>query len=140
MRKLAAVLLIVVTSASYAEKVKSKTKDKSFEPVVREVAEYAGSYRGPSESYGLVLEVAPDGKLRGNYVELGRVAVLSSIEVNGAEFSAKASFDDGSWRKIAGSFANRTFNRDVAFGARIYQVPVEGFGQVDTFFERITSD
>ena len=139
MRKLAAVLLIVVASASYAEKVKSKTKDKQFDPVVREAAAYAGSYRGPSESYGLVLEVAPDGKLRGNYVELGRVAVLHSIELNGADFSAKASFDDGSWRRITGSFANRTFNRDVAFGARIHDVPVEGFGAVDTFFERISS-
>src|SRR5688500_6066987 len=139
MRKLAAVMLIVVAFASYAEKVKSKSKDKRFEPVVREAAAYAGSYRGPSESYGLVLEVAQDGKLRGNYVELGRVAVLHSIEVNGADFSARASFDDGSWRTLSGSFANRILNRDTAFGARIHGVLVEGFGPVDTFFERLSS-
>ena len=108
MKKLTAVLLIVVAWASYADKVKSKSKDKRFEPVVREAAAYAGSYRGPDESYGLVLEVAPDGKLRGNYVELGRVAVLHAIEVNGAEFSARASFDDGSWRTISGSFARQS--------------------------------
>jgi hypothetical protein len=137
MRKLVAVLLIVVASAAYAEKVKSKSKDKRFDPVVRTVAEYAGSYRGPSESYGLVLEVAPDGKLRGNYVELGRVAVLHAIEVNGAEFTARASFDDGSWRTISGSFANRTLNGSVAFGARVSGVLVEGLGPVDTFFERL---
>jgi hypothetical protein len=137
MRKLIAVLLIVVASASYAEKVKSKSKDKRFEPVVRAAAEYAGSYRGPSESYGLVLEVAPDGKLRGNYVELGRVAVLHNIEVNGAEFTARASFDDGSWRTISGSFANRILNGNVAFGARVTGVLVEGMGPVDTFFERL---
>jgi hypothetical protein len=137
MRKLVAVLLIVVASAAYAEKVKSKSKDKRFDPVVRTAAEYAGSYRGPSESYGLVLEVAPDGKLRGNYVELGRVAVLHAIEVNGAEFTARASFDDGSWRTISGSFANRTLNGTVAFGARVSGVLVEGLGPVDTFFERL---
>jgi hypothetical protein len=139
MRKLVVVLLIVVASASYAEKVKNKNKIKSFEPVVREAAEYAGSYRGPDESYGLVLEMAQDGKLRGNYVELGRVAVLSSVELNGADFSAKASFDDGSWRKISGSFANRTLNRGTAFGVRINDVPVEGNGRVNTFFERIAA-
>ena len=136
MRKLAAVLLIVVASVSYADKGKSKSKDKRFEPVVKETAAYAGSYRGPDESYGLVLEVASDGKLRGNYVELGRVAVLYAIDVNGADFTARASFDDGSWRTITGSFANRILNGDTAFGARVHGVRVEGMGEVDTFFER----
>ena len=139
MRKLAAVLLILVAFSSFADKAKSKSKDKRFEPVVREAAAYAGSYRGPSESYGLVLEVAPDGKLRGNYVELGRVAVLHSIEVNGADFSARASFDDGSWKTLSGSFANRVLNGNTAFGARIHDVQVEGFGKIDTFFERLSS-
>lgn len=135
MRKLVAVMLIVFATSSFADKVKSKEKDKRFEPVVREASAYAGSYRGPSESYGLVLEVAPDGKLRGNYVELGRVAVLHSIEVSGADFSARASFDDGSWKTLNGSFANRTVNGRSAFGARLKNVPVEGMGAVDTFFE-----
>lgn len=136
MRKLAAVLLIVVASASYADKAKSKNKDaKVFEPVVREASAYAGSYRGPSESYGLVLEVAPDGTLRGNYVELGRVAVLHSIDIKGSDFSARASFDDGSWRTLSGSFANRVMNGKSAFGARVSNVLVEGMGKVDTFFE-----
>jgi hypothetical protein len=136
MKKLMAVLLIVVASASYADKVKSKSKDKRFEPVVRAAAEYAGSYRGPDESYGLVLEVTADGKLRGNYVELGRVAVLHAIEIHGADFTARASFDDGSWRTITGSFANRVLNGKTAFGARVSGVLVEGMGPVDTFFER----
>jgi hypothetical protein len=136
MRKLAIVLLIVVASASYAEKVKSKSKEKRFEPVVKEAAAYAGSYRGPDESYGLVLEVAANGTLRGNYVELGRVAVLNGIEVTGADFTARASFDDGSSRTIAGSFANRVLNGNTAFGARVKGVKVEGMGEVDTFFER----
>lgn len=135
MRKLVAVMLIVVATSSFADKVKSKQKDKQFEPVVREASAYAGSYRGPSESYGLVLEVAPDGKLRGNYVELGRLAVLHAFEVSGAEFSARASFDDGSWKTLNGSFANRTMNGRIAFGARLKNVPVEGMGPVETFFE-----
>jgi len=137
MKKLVAVMLIVVASAAYAEKVKSKSKDKQFEPVVRAAAEYAGSYRGPDESYGLILEVAPDGTLRGNYVELGRVAVLHSIVVNGSNFTARASFDDGSWRTISGSFGKRSLNGSVAFGARVSGVMVEGMGRVETFFERL---
>lgn len=133
MKKLVAALLLVVASASYAEKVKPKSK---FEPVVRAAAEYAGSYRGPNESYGLVLEVAPDGKLRGNYVELGRVAVLHAIVIDGSNFSARASFDDGSWRTISGSFGKRSLNGAVAFGARVSGVIIEDMGRVETFFER----
>ena len=90
MRKLAAVLLLVVAVSAFAENAK-----------------IAGSYSGPSESYGLVLEVAPDGSLRGNYVESGRVAVLNAFEVKGNTFTAHASFDDGSLRKITGSVSAR---------------------------------
>jgi hypothetical protein len=137
MRKLAVALMIVVASASYADKVKSKAKEKRFDPVVKTATEYAGSYRGPSESYGLVLEMGEDGKLRGNYVELGRVAVLNAIEVTGSDFTASASFDDGSSRSISGSFANRVLNGRTDFGARVRGVKVEGLGEVDTFFERL---
>jgi hypothetical protein len=139
MRKLAAVLLVVVAFVAYADKdraPKSKVKSKSFEAVAVQAANVAGSYRGPSESYGLVLELAPNGTLRGNYVEMGRVAVLNAIQVNGSEFTARASFDDGSLRVIGGSFANRNLNGVRAFGVRMYNVPVEGFGRIDTFFER----
>lgn len=139
MRKLIAVLLLVVTSSLYAADQKSKapkTKDKRFEAVTVEAASITGSYRGPAESYGLVLEIASDGTLRGNYVEMGRVAVLNTILLNGAKFSAKASFDDGSSRIINGSFARRVLNGATAFGLRMHDVPVEGFGMIDTFFER----
>ena len=138
MRKLATVvLLLFVASVSLADKPKSKTKDKRFEPVVKSAAAIAGAYRGPSEAYGLIFDVAPDGKLRGNYVELGRVAVLNLIEVNGSEFTANASFDNGTLKTIHGSFANRILNGRTAFGARVTNVEVEGMGSVDTFFERI---
>lgn len=138
MRKLAVALMILVASASYADKgkVKNKVKEKRFEPVVKSIADYAGSYRGPDASYGLILE-SSNGKLHGNYVEMGRVAVLSPIEVEGSEFKALASFDDGSSRVITGSFANRILNGVTAFGARLYDVPVEGLGVVDPFFEKL---
>jgi hypothetical protein len=113
MRKFAAVLMFVVAVTSYAE---SKQ-------------DVAGSYRGPSESYGLVLEVAADGSLRGNYVEMGRVAVLNAIAVDGSTFTASASFDDGSSKRLSGSLTSR--------GLRMHAVPVEGRGNVDTFFERL---
>ncbi len=136
MRKLVAVLLIVVASVAYADKNKAKTKDKHFEAVAVDAQAVAGSYGGPAESYGLVLEVAPNGTLRGNYVEMGRVAVLNAIELRGSEFTARASFDDGSSRKITGEFANRVLNGATAFGVRVHDVPVEGMDPVDTFFER----
>ena len=136
MRKLTAVLLIVVATAAFADKTKSKVKDKHFEEVVTSPEATVGNYRGPSESYGLVIEAAPDGKLRGNYVEMGRVAVLHDFEVIGSELRAHASFDDGSSRLITGSFANRVLNGHSAFGVRMRSVPVEGFGEIDTFFER----
>ena len=136
MKKLAIALMIVVASAAYAAKEKSKSKDKSFEPVVKAAAQYAGSYRGPNEAYGLVLQ-APNGRLGGNYVELGRIAVLYPIVLDGANFTANASFDDGSSRKITGTFSKRTLNGATAFGVRLYGVKVEGLGEVDTFFERL---
>lgn len=135
MRKLAVVLMIVVASASYAEKVKSKSKEKRFEPVVKAAAAYAGSYRGPSETYGLVLEAGRNGTLHGTYVESGRIAVLTPIEFDGANFTATASFADGSWRMLSGTFANRVLNGKTAFGVRVKDVLVEDMGAIDTFFE-----
>ena len=90
MRKLAAVLLLTLAVTSYAGNVN-----------------IAGSYAGPNEGYGLILEVAPDGSLRGNYVESGRVAVLNAIQVQGTAFRARASFDDGSLRALSGSVTSR---------------------------------
>ena len=137
MRKLTILLVLLLVAASaHAAKNKNKHKDKRFEPAVREVALYAGSYRGPSEVHGLVLE-ARNGRLSGTYVELGRVAVLHDFVLNGPDFTATASFDDGSSREISGSFANRFLNGTTAFGVRINDVWVEGFGVINTFFEKI---
>jgi hypothetical protein len=137
MRKLGALLLIVVAFAASAEKAKAKkSKDKRFEAVAVNAAAAAGSYRGPAEPYGLILELAGNGVLRGNYVEMGRVAVLNAIVLDGAEFTARADFADGSSRTITGSFANRVLNGKTAFGLRMRDVPVDGLGVVDTFFER----
>ena len=121
MRKLAAVLLIVIASTSFAETPQA----------------VAGSYQGPAESYGLVLELAPDGTLRGNYVEMGSVAVLNAIQVRGSQFTARASFDDGSLRTLSGSFEKRTRNGRSVFGLKLHDVPVEDRGLVETFFERL---
>src|SRR5688500_10447815 len=138
MRKFGVVLLIVVAFASYADKGKApKTKSKRFEAVTVQAPEVTGSYRGPAESYGLILELSDDGALRGNYVEMGRVAVLNAIVLNGAEFTARANFDDGSSRTITGTFSNRVLNGKTAFGLRMHAVPIEAFGVVETFFERL---
>ena len=144
MRRLTAVLLVVLAAsltveAQKASKTGKAAKEKRFDSVAVQPSTAIGSYLGPSESYGLVLELTSDGKLRGNYVELGHVAVLDAIQLNGAEFTARASFDDGNSRIITGSFANRIRNGTTAFGIVIREVPVEGAGLVQTFFERFSS-
>jgi hypothetical protein len=143
MRRVIAVLLLILMSSipaaaekAHKESKASKSKDKRFESVAVQLSTITGSYRGPAESYGLILEAAPNGVLHGNYVEMGRVAVLDTIRLEGAEFTARANFDDGSTRTITGSFAKRTMNGETAFGLRMRDVPVEGFGAIDTFFER----
>ena len=137
MRKLAAVLVLFIAFSSYADKDKVKSKDKRFDAVEVQASGAVGSYRGPAESYGLILEASADGFLRGNYVEMGRVAVLNAIVLKGSEFTARASFADGSSRTITGTFANRSLNGKTAFGLRVRSVPIEGLGVVDTFFERL---
>jgi hypothetical protein len=137
MRKLAAVLVLFIAFSSYADKARAKSKDKQFNAVEVQASGAIGSYRGPAEAYGLILEKASDGVLRGNYVEMGRVAVLNAIVLTGSEFTARASFADGSSRTITGTFANRVLNGKTAFGLRMRSVPIEGLGAVDTFFERL---
>jgi hypothetical protein len=137
MRKLGAVLVIFIAFSTYADKAKVKSKDRHFDAVEVQASGAIGSYSGPAESYGLVLESASDGVLRGNYVEMGRAAVLNAIVLKGSEFSARASFGDGSYRTITGTFANRVMNGKTAFGVRMHSVPIEGVGAVDTFFKRL---
>jgi len=57
--------------------------------------------------------------------------------VNGAEFTATASFDDGSWRTLQGTFSTRVLNGNRAFGVRLHDIPVTGLGVADPFFEEI---
>lgn len=136
MRKLAAVLMTLFAVASYADKAEVKSNDKRFNAVEVQASRAVGNYRGPAESYGLILEASSDGALRGNYVEMGRAAVLNAIVLKGSDFTARASFADGSSRTIKGTFSNHVRNGKTAFGLRLHSVPVEGLGPVDTFFER----
>jgi hypothetical protein len=137
MRKLGALLVIFIAFSSYAEKTKVKSKEKPIDSVEVQASGVIGSYRGPADSYGLILDAATDGVLRGNYVEMGRAAVLNAIVLKGAEFTARASFADGTYRTIKGTFANRVLNGKTAFGVRMHSIPIDGLGSVDTFFERL---
>ena len=101
MRKLAGLLLLLAAVTTFAETTNT----------------IAGNYRGPDPSSALIVEVAPDGSLRGNYVESGRVAVLNAIEVKGTTFRARASFDDGSLRAITGSVKDR----GIQIGERFFE-------------------
>lgn len=140
MRRFGAIILILAAPVLFAgdqPEKSEKNKDKRFEVATVSAARVSGSYRGPSEAYGLVLEVAADGTLRGNYVEQGRVAVLNAIVITGSEFAARASFDDGSSRLIRGSFATRVLKGNSVFGLRLHEIPVDAFERIDTFFERL---
>ena len=140
MRKLSIVLIIALFLAATAHAGKNKSKqkkDKRFEPVVKAAAAYAGVYRWPNSEYRLELETDERGDLRGTFVENGRVARVGALELDGAEFTATATFEDGTTRGLEGSFANRILNGEVAFGVRLKQVRVQDFGVVNTFFERM---
>lgn len=89
MKKLVLALMIFVATAAFAAKT-----------------DYTGNYKGPDASYGLVIENS-NGRLHGRYVESGRLAVLSPIEITGTQFKARASFDDGTYRTITGTFTER---------------------------------
>jgi hypothetical protein len=139
MRKLLVVLvLLLVAVPGFAAKSKDKDKfktrkSKSFEARIAAPAEYAGTYRGPSEHHTIQLQMS-GGSLRGVYRELGRVAKLSPLAIDGADFTAVALFDDGTRRDLTGSFAVRILNGERAPGLRLQDVHVEGHGPVDTFF------
>ena len=136
MRKLGTLLMIVMALSAFAG-TKEKSKDKRFDAVAVQASGAIGSYRGPAESYALILEASADGALRGNYVEMGRAAVLNAIVLEGTDFTARASFADGTYRTIRGTFSNRVLNGKTAFGVRMHSIPVDGLGSVDTFFERL---
>ena len=134
MRKVVAVLLVVVAFTA-AAKNKNKVKEKRFEPVSVEASMVVGSYRGPSDAYHIALELH-DGTLRGSYLEQGRDAVLTDIDIDEDRFTALARFHDGSTRTIRGSFAMRVLNGVTAFGLRVVDLPLQDMGVIHTFFEK----
>jgi hypothetical protein len=137
MRKLMVLFALLLVVPAFAGKQKFKNKkQKSFEPVVAAASQYAGSYRGPSERHSLELE-STGGVLRGTYREEGRVASVEQVSLIGAELTAAARFDDGGFRILNITFANRVLNGERAFGLRMKDVHVGGMDQpINTFFEK----
>ncbi|MGA9996209.1 MAG: hypothetical protein WBP93_12395 [Pyrinomonadaceae bacterium] len=114
---LGAALLMLVSVQSYGQKWKNKTKDKHFEPVVKEnVRDYAGKYVGIESSYSLEIQAGADGRLIINVYENGRKALLKDIRVDGAKLTATKVFEDGTNGKFEGEFVNRVLNGQTAFG------------------------
>lgn len=138
MRKLIVVLVLLLAVPAFAAKSKNKVKHKSFAPWTATLAEYAGTYRGPSDEHSLELQVS-GSSLRGVYRENGRVAKVSPLTIDGTDFTAIAVFADGTRRELHGAFAIRNLNGVRAAGLRLRDVQVEGFGVIDTFFELTTS-
>lgn len=114
---LGAALLMLVSVQSYGQKWKNKTKDKRFEPVVKENSrDYAGKYVGIDSSYSLEIQAQADGRLTINVYENGRKALLKDIRVDGSKLTATEVFEDGTTAKFEGEFVNRILNGQSAFG------------------------
>ncbi|MGB9182401.1 MAG: hypothetical protein WCB68_24435 [Pyrinomonadaceae bacterium] len=114
---LGAALLMLVSVQSYGQKWKNKTKDKHFEPVVKENSrEYAGKYVGIESSYSLEIQAGADGRLTINVYENGRKALLKDISFDKAKLTATKVYEDGTTAKFEGEFVNRVLNGQTAFG------------------------
>lgn len=104
MRKLAILLLALLTIAA-AGKDKHKHKDKRFDPApVANAREAAGYYVGPDAQHFLELAANGTGAMNG--------VPLTNIRIDREHFSAATR--DG--KPVRGMFVNRVMNDDVAFG------------------------
>lgn len=110
-------LLMLVSIQAHGQKWKNKTKEKRFEPVVKEnFRDYAGKYVGIEPSYFLEVRAGADGQLDVSIDEAGRKAVLKDIRVDGARLTATKVYEDGTTAKFEAEFANRILNGQSAFG------------------------
>lgn len=113
----ATALLMLASVQSYGQKWKNKTKEKHFDPVVKEnKADYAGKYVGIESSYTLEIRAGEGGRLDIQVEEAGRKALLKDIRFDGAQITGTKVFEDGTTGKFEGEFVNRVLNGQTAFG------------------------
>jgi hypothetical protein len=94
---------------------KEKYVDVRSEPAVRQnPAEYSGEYEDAGLGFSLKLRVDNDGKVEGTGYEplngaagVARTFRLSGGQINGALFTAKKIYADGSSEPLEGVFINR---------------------------------
>lgn len=96
---------------------KHKTKEKTFETVVRQdPKEYEGRYIGIEPDYVIEIRVAPDGRLSVSCLEDGHSVAVTNVRLEGARLTADKTYTDGRKGKLDGTFSNRILNGESAFG------------------------
>ncbi|HEX8456772.1 MAG TPA: hypothetical protein VF656_05555 [Pyrinomonadaceae bacterium] len=110
---------------SAAQKLKSKHKEKRFEPVVKErLADYAGRYVGIEPDYYLEVAADADGTLAITIQEGARRAVLRDISIEGARLTATRVYANGATKKFEATFADRILNGARAFGVLVENLDI----------------
>ena len=85
-------MLLIVVAAALPLVGKAKQKEKRYDPVrITDVRQLPGRYVGVDPDYVVNLSVSPEGFITGTMRDFGRTATLSSIRIDGAELTAKAS-------------------------------------------------
>ncbi|HEY0406375.1 MAG TPA: hypothetical protein VGC89_11655 [Pyrinomonadaceae bacterium] len=126
-------LLLCLSVQSFGQKIKTKHKEKRFEPVVRQnFADYAGRYEGFDAEHFIEARIDREGRLLLTSQEGERRAELQDMRVDNASLTATKVYADGRTEKFKAVFVNRILNGDSAFG-----LLVEGPIRVD---ESITLD
>ena len=107
------------------QKLKSKRKEKRFEPVARQsLADYAGRYIG-MEDYYLEIAAGTDGQISIVSQEGARRATLQNVHLTGARLTATRVYPDGTTKEFEATFVNRILNGDSRFGIMVENFEVK---------------
>jgi len=118
-------ILLMVVAAALPLVGKAKQKEKRYDPVrITDVRQLPGRYVGVDPDYVVNLSVSPEGFITGTMRDFGRTATLSSIRIDGAELTAKASASDGSRLSLHGTFVNRLRDGRLTFGLVVHDADV----------------
>jgi hypothetical protein len=117
--------LPVYSGSGGEQKLKTKWKEKRFEPVVKEnLHDYAGRYVG-LEDYYLEVRIDVDGQLAIVSQEGRQRATLQNISLTGARLTATRVYQDGTTKDFEATFVNRILNGDSRFGLMVENLEVK---------------
>ncbi|MDT7605450.1 MAG: hypothetical protein QOF61_3447 [Acidobacteriota bacterium] len=139
-RLIALALCLASVCAAQALAQKKKTKEKRFEPVVRQnLRDYAGRYVGVDDSYWIEISVGDDGRLAAVSHEDGREAALTDIRLEGARLTATSVYRNGSRAEFVATFGDRVRDGVRTFGLTTESIRIElpGITLTRIFYRRV---